>query len=157
MPRVMKPMALKELENRRDQLCKARKSGQAESADVQRRALSLLSGPDALRDWGEMRRSGEFFDRFVVEFSGMPFYYQVDFAMLGLACDSLERYHAFMDQWREASDTEEQIMLQGAISREARNFLSLGGKLGLDPASRDKFLLNNSLRNALDDKERFEW
>lgn len=157
MPRVLKPMAVKVLEGRKDQLSKAKKSGQDKVAAVQRRALELIEGVGAVRDWGEMRTAPEFLARFIREFEGMPLYYKVDVAMLGLAADSLERYHTMMDAWRAESDAEVKMDMAGAIQREAKTFVSFASRLGLDPASRDKFLLNSSLRAALDDKEEFQW
>lgn len=153
----MKPMALRELEGRKHDMTRARQSGQDVVAEVQRKALTLLEGSVAVRDWGEMRKSEEFYARFVREFEGVPFLFAPDFASLGLACDSLERYHRTMDAWRECTDDEMRLTLMGAAQKEAKTFAQLAGKLGLDPASRDKFMLNASLREALKDKDDFAW
>ena len=157
MPKPMKPMALKELENKKDVMSKARKSGQDTNAKIQRQGLRLLDIDIASRDWGAMRTSEQFRRAFAMEFADMGFLYQPDYAMLCLAGDCLERYHAYQDAWRRKTDLESRVILGKMIQAEAKTFISLSSKLGLDPASRDKFMLNHSLRKALDDKEDFEW
>lgn len=157
MPKPSKPYALKELENKKDVMSKARKSGQDVNAKIQRQGLRLLDIEIAGRAWGEMRVADEFRRAIVTEFADMGFLYQPDFAMVCLAADCLERYHAYQDAWRGKTDLEERVILGKMIGQEAKTFISLSSKLGLDPASRDKFMLNHSLRKALDDKEEFEW
>lgn len=159
MPRQLKPMAQKELEGRRYDKTRAKQSGQGEADLIQRRSLTLMDGESDLGDWGRMRKSSDFFAKFVREFEALPFYYRVDFASIGMAADALERYHAYMDEWR-AADPEDRRDLERAISKAAQTFAQFAGKLGLDPASRDKFLTNSSIRNALTDTvpvEVFEW
>lgn len=158
MPRPKKPYELKALENKKDVMSKARKSGQDLNAKIQRQGLRPLDVEIAGRAWGEMRTSDEFRKAIAMEFAEMGFLYQPDFAMLCLAADCLERYHTYQDRWRAVGDTETKVLVGKMIQGEAKTFISLSSKLGLDPASRDKFMLNHSLRKALDeDKEEFEW
>lgn len=159
MPRIMKPLAVKELEGRRYDKTRAKQSGQGEAQAIQRKSMDILDAGQDMGDWGRMRASSEFYAKFVREFEAIPFYYRVDFASLGLASDALERYHAYMDEWRQA-DPEERRELEKAISKAASSFAHYAGRLGLDPASRDKFLTNSSIRNALmatGTEEVFEW
>lgn len=158
MPKAKKPYALKALENKKDVICKAKQAGEDTNAEIQRKGMSLLDADISLRDWGRMRKSAEFQEAIITEFAAMAFLYQPDFAIVGMVGDCLERYHDLMDQFREmGKDDELRLPLANAINREAKTFISLSSKIGLDPASRDKFMLNHSLRKALDKEEKFEW
>lgn len=157
MPIQEKPWELKKLEARPDTLLKAKRRGQDINAEIQRAGLTPISeGESPLLDWGRIRKRDDFYALIIREFDGLGFLYKPDLMVVGQTADCLERYHLAQDNLRGADDPEDQNMWATMARKEAELFLKLSTRIGLDPQSRGKLTLNQSMVESLR-RERYDW
>lgn len=126
-------------------------------AEVQRVGLRPISADsNPIKEWGKVRKAAHFYELIVREFDGVGFFYKPDLFMVGQAADCLERYHIAQDAYRKASDDEERYIHAAEARREMAEFYKLSGRLGLDPTTRSKLTLNETLAASIR-AGKYEW
>lgn len=152
-----KPWELKVLEGRPADITKGKARGEDVVAEAQRIGLRHIGADTSpVEDWGRIRKAEAFFALIVREFEGVGFFYKPDLFMVGQAADCLERYHVAQDAYRAALDDESRYVHAAEARREMGEFYKLSGRLGLDPQTRSKFTLNETLAESIR-KGKYEW